>query len=102
MMDLRDLTAGLAALSAEIEGMIDPTEAAIADLIVEQSAANAPVQTGALRDSHHRDGNRAVADAPHAVFVHENPEGRDHHYMDRALDELDEAARDAAARLLGG
>lgn len=62
-----------------------------ADQLLKDTKQIVPVQTGELKASgkivKQKDGVAIVFDAPHALLVHENPNGRGYKFLERTVTE---------------
>lgn len=62
-----------------------------ADQLLKDTKQIVPVKTGELKKSgkiiKQQDGVAVVFDAPHALFVHENPNGRGYKFLERTVTE---------------
>jgi hypothetical protein len=98
--DSTDLMTGLIREARRMAAASARAEEAMAQSVVPHAQDNAPVVTGQLRDSVHAEGNEIVADAPHAVIVELNPEGRGFGFFARSLDDAVDDALHAAEEAL--
>lgn len=99
-VDDREVQQGLKRLEQALAVQRSAIEATMASIVIEAAKDRVPVVTGELHDSLHTEGSLAIADAPYAAIVHDNPDSSGFGFMVRAIDDSDDALLDAIAQQL--